>query len=104
MRASENRGGSCQRPQDVVPTLSILAPDERVGLRGVARAQLLVIPFDLLSRSIGDIAEMVRFRRPAGVLKIRAWHGPDTLRVVHPLDPVTGRPRQGLGRHLEILE
>src|SRR5262245_14509265 len=91
--------------QDVAPPLAVLGSlDERGRFRRIADAQVLVVPLDLLAGPVGHVAQMVRFGRPAGVLEIRARHRPDTLGIVDPLDPVAGRSRQRIERHLEALE
>src|SRR5262249_55631991 len=75
--------------QDVIPALAILRPlDERLGLGRVAGAQVLVVPLDFLSGPIRDIAEVIGFRRPTGVLEIRTGNGTALLGVIDPLDPV----------------
>src|SRR5262249_43982751 len=91
-------------PQNASPTLSILVADELPGFRRVPRAQILVIPLDLLARPERDVAEMIRLGRPAGVLEVGAGRRAVALRVVQPLDPVARRARQRLGRRLESFE
>src|SRR3954453_14553927 len=83
--------------QDIVPAFAIDGPlDEGRGLRRVGGAQVLVIPLDLLPRPVSDISEVIRFRRPTRVLKVRAGHRTSPLGIVDPLRPVAGRARQRL--------
>src|SRR5262245_7864697 len=91
--------------QNVVPALTINWPlDERSRFRGVGRAQIREVPFDLLGRPMGDVAEVVGFGCPARVLEVRAGHGSLALGVVDPLHPVARRAGQRFGRCLEVLE
>src|SRR5688500_13072547 len=47
--------------QDVRPALPILRPlDERRGLGSIARAHVLIVPLELLSRTVGNVAEVIR--------------------------------------------
>src|SRR5688500_4071320 len=72
--------------QNVVPPLAVFRSlDERGRFRGVAGAQVLVIPLDLLPGAVGHVAEMIRFGGPAGVLEVRAGFWTETLCVVDPL-------------------
>src|SRR5262249_5056029 len=81
---------SWSRRQDSLSLFSIFTPEEAIRFRGVRRAQLLVVPFDLLARAIRDVPQVVRFRRPPRVLEVRTVHGAEALCVIAPLDPVTG--------------
>src|SRR4051812_8025066 len=84
--------GNClRRFKNRLPAFAILRSlNEGVGFGRVCRADILVVPLELLAGAVRDVAEMVRFRRPAGVLEIRTRHWADAHRVVHPLDPMPG--------------
>src|SRR6266550_7695270 len=99
------RSASLLPRQDIIPPLTVNGPfDERSGFRRVARAQVFVVPLDLLASPISHVTEMVRFGRPTRILEVRAGDRTVSFCVVHPLDPMAGRTRQRLGRHLEVLE
>src|SRR5262245_52154569 len=88
--------------QDVVPAFPVRgALDEGCSFGCVGRAEILVVPLDLLARAKRDIAEVIRLGRPAGILEVRAGHGTVALGIIDPFDPVTGRAGEGLGRDLE---
>src|SRR5688572_24577787 len=98
-------GASARELQNVVPALAVRGSlDERVGFRRVAGAHVLVIPLELFSGPVGDVAEVVRFGRPTRVLEVGAGYRTLALGVVDPLDPVAGRARERFRRHLEVLE
>src|SRR5215510_16109632 len=69
---------------DQVPTLAIHASDQRLDLGRVLRAEFLEVPFELLTRPEGDVAEVVRFGQPARVFKV-ASSGRAGLTSVNPL-------------------
>src|SRR5215510_16608675 len=55
---------------DQLPTLAILAVDQRLDLGRVLRAEVLEVPFELLTRPECDVAEVVRFGQPARVFEV----------------------------------
>src|SRR5689334_20689982 len=70
-------------PEDAVPALAVGRPaDERRRLGSVRRPQVLVVPLELLPRPVSDVAKMIRFGRPAGILEVRAGDRAVALGVV----------------------
>src|SRR6266542_1937336 len=106
--ATRTRGAQCpltRRLQNALPAFAVFRPPDEGGRFGrVGRAHVLVVPLDLLPRPVGDVSEMVRFSPAFRILDVGAPHGADSLRVVHPLPPVTWRSRQRLRRCLEVRQ
>ena len=51
--------------QNAVPAFPVRTPDELVGLRRVARAEVDVVPFELFPGPVGHVAKVVRLGDPA---------------------------------------
>lgn len=90
--------------QNIFPALAVRgALDEWSGFGHVGGAQVRVVPLDFLPSPISNVAELVRFGRPTGVMEVQAGHWTVPFGVVDPLDPIAGRAGQGRGRRLEVL-
>src|ERR1041384_7581637 len=54
------------------PALAILSMNDAVGFGTVLRLEFDGVPNQLLAGAISHIAEVIRFRQPAGILEVRA--------------------------------
>src|SRR5262245_64405741 len=88
---------------DQLPTLAILAADQRLDLGRVLRAEVLEVPFELLTRPERDVAEVVRFGQPARVFEV-ASSGRAGLTGVNPLGVMAERLRDERFGPFEVRE
>src|SRR5215475_13388251 len=90
-------------PLDQLPTLAILAADQRLDLGRVLRAEVLEVPLELLTRPERDVAEVIRFGQPARVFEV-ASSGRAGLTGVNPLGVMAERLRDELFGPFEVRE
>src|SRR5947199_10680706 len=91
--------------QDIIPPVAVNGPFvERSGFWRVARAEVFVVPLDLLASPISHVTEMVRFGRPTRILEVRAGDRTVSFCVVHPFNQIAGQPKERLGQQSEVLE
>src|SRR5262245_14074358 len=82
------------------PTRPILATQKRVGLRGILAAHGYWIPLESLSYAVRNVAQVIRFSKPAGILKITSRRLSSLARV-YPLRMVSNRVGNRLSWTLE---
>src|SRR5207302_1816616 len=85
------------------PTFAVFAAEEAVGFGRVAGAHVFRVPFQLLAGAVGDVAEVVRLREPAGVFKVGRGRRAG-LASLDPFGVVTRRARDGGRGALEADE
>src|SRR5262245_30009024 len=88
---------------DQLPTLAILAADQRLDLGRVLRAEVLEVPLEFLTRPERDVAEVIRFGQPARVFEV-ASSGRAGLTGVNPLGVMAERLRDERFGPFEVRE
>src|SRR5260370_41674459 len=86
-----------------MPTLTILAAQQMLGVCRVANALLLRIPIDPLAGAKGPVAKLIRLDERAAVAE-RAGRGRAGLARKNPLGMMADGRRKRLRRPLEIGE
>src|SRR2546426_8936932 len=82
---------------------TVLAAQKRIGLGSVPAPHRHRIPLQFLAHTVSHVAQVISFRKPAGVFKVAGCGFPG-LAGVHPFGMMSNRIRNRLYRRLEPFE